>query len=176
MITNSPIQAVEHPKSQFILTWIDRPDWWDDLKILNSAVTRSDCTDNPCELYGLPDGRQVEVWHEGCLTYYCVYSSGAARGLTNGSHPRIDPEGRGGRFYPSDYKRLKITHPDVPSDVSVTGRQHSPRCECQNCGKVVSVYDVKWGWNAEYGYLPFCDDSCFEKAVSDQDVAEKTIN
>lgn len=121
----------------------------------SSIDVRADVTGLRCDIYTHPDGRVAEVWYDGAISYFRIWESGNYRQLVARSVAQRDPEANGNRFFPSDYKRLQITHKNVRSDVSMTGFQHSPRCDCRGCGEVVSYYDAKYGWE-DGKYYPFC--------------------
>ena len=78
------------------------------------------------------------------------------------SHAMRDPEANGGRFFPSDYVRLRIARKHVRSDVSATGWQHAPACNCSGCGKEVHFHHAKYAHSETEGYFPFCSE-CYEE-------------
>jgi len=121
----------------------------------------------PVELYRHPDGRCIESTSANtAFRRYKVYSSLRAWEIANLSHAARDPEGRGGRFFPSDYRRLKITKTEVKSEDSFTGWRHSPACTCFSCGEEVLFYKTRYAHSDAEGYIPFCE-SCYSEVEKD---------
>ncbi|MHA2279704.1 MAG: hypothetical protein ACXAC5_02255 [Promethearchaeota archaeon] len=115
----------------------------------------------PIELFELADGTVCLVDRQVAhMPRYSIFSSLRAWEIYDRRHATRDPEAHGGRFFPSDYVRLKISQRDVrdTSGVSVTGWRHAPACRCTACSSLVSYHETKYAHSEEAGYLPFCQE------------------
>jgi hypothetical protein len=155
-MTTATVKPIENPEYTN-----EKPEGLQKLKRLHGGY--STCWRLPYELFEYPDGRVVFVDMQiAHCPRYAIFSSKRAWEIHDKQFAERDPEGHGGRFYPSDYKRLRITRQSIRSEESCSGWRHAPACNCHSCGLQVNYHHAKYMHSEEIGYIPYCED-CYPK-------------